>query len=164
MSKLFNRLMMFIVPLLGAVCLRLLKMSVDYKVLNPEQVPAPGQRVIFSFWHNRILMSPFIKRAEPATVMVSRHKDGELISRTVRHLGINSSRGSTTRGGMAALKEIIRLARQGHSIAFTPDGPRGPRYIAQPGVIQAAKATGLPILPLTYGALKKKPLNPGTAS
>ncbi len=101
-------------------------------------------------------MMPFMKLSRPVSVMVSRHSDGELIARVVKHFGISSSRGSTTRGGVGALKELIKLSREGFCPAFTPDGPRGPRYVVQPGVIQAAKATGLPICPITYSARKKK--------
>lgn len=156
MSKLSDRLMLAVVPRLGSVLLRLLKMSGKFTVVGRPELGS-DDNIIFSFWHGRMLMLPFIKPEGPVTIMVSRHRDGELIARVLRQFGIDSSRGSTTRGGISALKEIIRLARQGRSIGFTPDGPRGPRYIAQMGVIQAAMATGLPIYPITYSALKKKP-------
>ncbi len=113
-------------------------------------------QAIFSFWHGRILMMPFLKLSRPVSVMISRHSDGEFVARIVKHLDIYSSRGSTTRGGVSALKELIRLSREGFCPAFTPDGPRGPRYVVQQGVIQAAKATGLPVYPVTYSARKKK--------
>ena len=155
MSKLSDKLTVAVVPPLAGLLLKILQKSVKFMVVGRPELKA-GDNIIFSFWHGRLLMLPFIKPEGPVTVMVSRHKDGELISRVLKQFGIGSSRGSTTRGGMAALKEIIRLARQGHSIALTPDGPRGPRYVAQMGVIQAAAATGLPIYPITYSALKKK--------
>ena len=153
MSKRSDKLLIFAVPLLGAVLLKLLRLTLRLKVIKR---PPKDPQLILSFWHGRILLMPFMKLSRPASVMVSRHKDGELIARLVKYFGISSSRGSTTRGGISALKELIKLAREGFSIAFTPDGPRGPRYVVQPGVIQAAKATGLPIYPLTYSARKKK--------
>lgn len=156
MSKLSDRLLIAALPPLAALLLRLLKLSVKFTVIGRPELNK-GENIIFSFWHGRMLMLPFIKPDCQVTVMVSRHKDGELISRLLAWFGIGSARGSTTRGGVMALKQIIRLARQGHSIAFSPDGPRGPRYVAQMGVIQAAMATGLPIYPITYSALKKKP-------
>ncbi|MGC2423726.1 MAG: DUF374 domain-containing protein [Nitrospirota bacterium] len=153
MSKRSDKLLILAGPFLGAVLLKLLRLTLRLKVINR---PPKDTQLIFSFWHGRILLMPFMKLSRPSSVMVSRHKDGELIARLVKYFGIASSRGSTTRGGISALKELIKLAREGFSIAFTPDGPKGPRYVVQPGVIQAAKATGLPIYPLTYSARKKK--------
>jgi lysophospholipid acyltransferase (LPLAT)-like uncharacterized protein len=76
---------------------------------------------------------------------VSRHADGELISRVVERLGFRPVRGSSTRGGVPALRELLRAAERGQDLAFTPDGPRGPRGRVQPGVVQAAMTSGLPI-------------------
>ncbi len=153
MSKYYKKILISVVPPLGAFLLKALRRTLRVETVNR---PPDDAQVIFSFWHGRILMMPFMKISRPTSVMVSRHKDGELIARVVKYFGINSSRGSTTRGGVSALKELIKLAREGFCIAFTPDGPRGPRYIVQSGVIQAAKATGLPIYPITYSARKKK--------
>jgi hypothetical protein len=72
-------------------------------------------------------------------------------------------RGSTTRGGISAFKKLIDLTADGYDIAFTPDGPKGPRYKAQMGIIELAKLTEKPIIPLTYSASKKKSLALGTA-
>ncbi len=157
MPRLSEKLMLAVVPPLGALLLKMLGKSMKLKVVGRPAELDEGGNIIFSFWHGRMLMMPFVGPEGPSSVMVSRHKDGELISRVVQRFGIGSVRGSTTRGGMSALKEIIRLAKKGQSIAFTPDGPRGPRYTVQMGVIQAAMATGLPVYPLTYSALKKKP-------
>jgi hypothetical protein len=96
--------------------------------------------------------------------LISRHRDGELISSAMRSFGFSSVRGSTTRGGSAALKGLIERGRSGRDLAVTPDGPKGPRQVAQPGVILLARMTGLPIFPLTFGASKKKSFRPGTAS
>lgn len=153
MSKYFKKIFIFAFPPLGAFILKALRLTLRAEIINR---PPEDSQIIFSFWHGRILMMPFFKLSRPASVMVSRHSDGELIARVVKHFGISSSRGSTTRGGVGALKELIKLSRKGYCPAFTPDGPRGPRYVVQPGVIQAAKATGLPIYPITYSARKKK--------
>jgi len=154
----------YMLPLLASLVLRLLWLTLRVKVVDRPKLAA-DERVIHAFWHNRILLMPYARLSKtPHTVMISRHRDGELVSRLVGWMGISSSRGSTTRGGTSALKELIRLAKAGHNIVFTPDGPKGPRYVSQPGTVQAARATGLPIFAITYGALKKKLLNPGTAS
>ncbi len=163
MPGLLERVMLSVAPFLGGMLLRLLGWSVRFTVLGRPEL-AGTDRAIYAFWHGRMLMMPFVRLPGPFTVIVSRHRDGELISRTVRGFGIGSSRGSTTRGGASALKDAIRLAREGFNIAVTPDGPRGPRHVAQMGPLLAAKATGLPIYPVTYSARKKKLLIPGTAS
>lgn len=160
MRKFKEKLLLYLAPLLTSIILRFIKMT--SKVVTINEVDLNKEQIILAFWHGRMLMIPFLKKGRPASVMISRHKDGELISRTMKQFGIGSSRGSTTRGGMSALKDMLRLAAKGTSLVFTPDGPKGPRYVAQIGAIQAAKATGLSIYPVTYGARKKKLLVPGT--
>jgi tetraacyldisaccharide 4'-kinase len=117
-----------------------------------------GKPVIFAFWHGRMLIMPPVyhkvcgKEGKDAWIMVSRHWDGELIARTVAPFRILSARGSSTRGGREALHELVEKARLGHTIGITPDGPGGPRYTVQPGVVRIAQLTGTPIIPLTWGA------------
>jgi lysophospholipid acyltransferase (LPLAT)-like uncharacterized protein len=114
---------------------------------------------IFAFWHNRLLMMPFLYRGEVRPyVLISQHGDGELIARVCERFGFGTVRGSTTRGGFGALKGCIRLARQGHLLGITPDGPKGPRYVVQPGIIAVAQLTGLPIMPICCGASRYKEL------
>jgi lysophospholipid acyltransferase (LPLAT)-like uncharacterized protein len=114
---------------------------------------ARGERVILAFWHDRLLLMPFANRfAQRVCIMVSRHRDGELITRAVRPLGIETARGSSTRGWSGALKAMLRAHRAGANLAFAPDGPRGPRYVAKSGVIQVARATGAVIVPIGAAA------------
>ena len=113
---------------------------------------AAGERMIIAFWHRHLLLMPYGYRGRGISVLVSRHRDGELIARAAARLGIDTSRGSTTRGGVAGLRELLRKARAGHDLAFTPDGPRGPAGKVQPGVIQAAAVTGFPIQPVALAA------------
>src|SRR5438093_1235620 len=75
-----------------------------------------------------------------ATVLISQHADGDLIARTAEHLGIDTVRGSTTRGGMQAIRELLQISRRTH-LVITPDGPKGPRRTVQPGVIFLAAQT-----------------------
>ncbi|MFZ5862129.1 MAG: lysophospholipid acyltransferase family protein [Nitrospirota bacterium] len=123
-----------------------------------------GEGIILAFWHGRQFLLPLSYHGPGLDILISRHRDGELISRTMESFGLSSVRGSTTRGGAVALRSLIRKGRAGRDLAVTPDGPKGPRRIAQPGVIALAKATGLPIFPLTFGASKKKRSTPGTGS
>jgi len=161
MRKFKENLILYIAPLLTSIILRFIKLTSKSVTIN--EVDLNKEQIILAFWHGRMLMIPFLKKDRPASVMISRHKDGELISRTMERFGIGSSRGSTTRGGISALRDMLRLAAKGTSLAFTPDGPKGPRHVAQVGAVQAAKATGLPIYPVTYGARKKKLSVPGMA-
>jgi lysophospholipid acyltransferase (LPLAT)-like uncharacterized protein len=123
-----------------------------------------GHPIIIAFWHGRQLMMPLAYRGEEAHVLVSQHRDGELIQRTVARFGFRAVRGSSTRGGAAALRQLITLGRAGKDLVVTPDGPQGPRHIVQMGVIQLARATALPIVPLTFGCSKKKSSAAGIAS
>ena len=115
-----------------------------------------GKPLILTFWHGRLLMMPTAYRGKGVAIPISLHQDGELISRTVKYFGIRSIRGSTTRGGFSAMREMLKVSEQGYDIAITPDGPRGPRYRVQNGVIELAKRTGMAIIPVTFNASRKK--------
>ena len=84
--------------------------------------------------------------------MNSIHRDGEIITRVIKRFGISTVRGSSTRGWMGGLKGMLEAYKQGYDLIVVPDGPRGPRCKAKPGVLQIARATGAPIFPVTYGA------------
>ncbi|MGE3166647.1 MAG: lysophospholipid acyltransferase family protein [Planctomycetota bacterium] len=110
-----------------------------------------GQGVIYAFWHESLLHFTWSHRRRGIGVMISRHGDGELIARAVELLGFTPARGSTTRGGAAALRKLSRRAQStdgpSPDFAITPDGPRGPRRTVQAGIIELAARTGLPIVP-----------------
>lgn len=148
--------------------LRILRLTMRLEFRDAGKVNVywkAGKNVIVAFWHSRQLMAPYAYGGPVRMrVMVSRHGDGELIAQLLGYFGMAASRGSTTRGGMAALRTLIRNARQGEDLAVTPDGPRGPVQKVQMGVIELAKLTGLPIVPLTFDASLKKKLNRGTNS
>jgi lysophospholipid acyltransferase (LPLAT)-like uncharacterized protein len=110
------------------------------------------ERFILAFWHRHLLLMPYAYRGKQISVLVSRSRDGELIARTVAHFGIATARGSSSRGGASGLRELLRQAASGWDLAFTPDGPRGPASVVQPGVILAAAATGFPIQPVAMAA------------
>lgn len=118
-----------------------------------------GQKpVLLAFWHGRMLCFVHLYRRTRLTVLVSHSKDGEFISQVLRRFGIHATRGSSSRGGARGLLEIVKRVRRGYHVACTPDGPRGPRYQVQPGIVAIAKQTGAPILPVTYSAQWKKVL------
>ena len=138
--------------------LRVLHRSIHWVELNTDQIRAlldKRQPVILAFWHGRMLMAPFFYRGRGLRILISHHTDGELIHRVMSRFGFKSVRGSTRRKGSAAFRELIRWCRQGWDIAITPDGPRGPRYVVQKGVIELARKTGLPIVPVTYSTERR---------
>jgi lysophospholipid acyltransferase (LPLAT)-like uncharacterized protein len=114
---------------------------------------------VLAFWHGHMLCAlrlAHVYRQVRATAMVSRSQDGEFISQVSQHFGVHPTRGSTSRGGGRALLQMVRRVQEGYIACVTPDGPRGPRYRVQPGVITVAQKTGALILPLAYDAEWKK--------
>ena len=156
-----------VVPPIGYAMIRALGGTLRIRTLHAERVRTfweSGRGVVIAFWHSRQLMMPLCYGGSRLYVLISEHRDGELIHRIVRRFGFDTIRGSTTRGGARALRQMARLGRAGGDLAVTPDGPRGPRCIAQPGVVELAKLTGLPIIPLTFAASKKNSSGAGTGS
>jgi len=156
-----------VIPPIGAALIRLLARTTRIRRIGEEVIEdlaRGGHRVILAFWHSRQLMMPFSHARRPAWVLISQHRDGELIARIVSRFGYQAVRGSTTRGGAAALRQLIRLGRSNADLFITPDGPKGPREIVQPGVVQLARATALPVVPLAFGCSKKNSSGAGTGS
>lgn len=138
----------------GSLLLRGLGLSLRIRAENDESFLAHrrrGQPVIFAFWHSRILPLTYIHRNQGIVVLVSQHEDGEYISRVLERMGFGTSRGSSTRGGVQGLRGLVRAARAGHDLGFTPDGPRGPPRKLKPGALVAARITGAPIVPIAVG-------------
>jgi hypothetical protein len=116
-----------------------------------------GRPLILAFWHERLPIMPVLMRlALPLLppgmpvrphVLVSRHRDGRFIGEVVRRFGLRMVYGSSNRGGGQALLELVRALGRGDLVAITPDGPRGPRRVAAPGVAQLAAMSGLPVVP-----------------
>jgi lysophospholipid acyltransferase (LPLAT)-like uncharacterized protein len=106
---------------------------------------AQGERIILAFWHNRIVSSTWYWRNRGIVAMTSMNFDGEYIARVLRGFGYGSARGSSSRGGLAALIEMAGCLATGKDVAFAVDGPRGPRYVAKPGPVLLARRTGCPI-------------------
>jgi lysophospholipid acyltransferase (LPLAT)-like uncharacterized protein len=120
------------------------------KVIEASRT-APG--LIFALWHGRLLLGARAHEGRGTAIMISRHTDGEIIARIVARHGYIPVRGSTSRGGGSALREMIAMAEAGvREFAITPDGPRGPRHVAQPGVVQLASHTGFAIVPSSASA------------
>ncbi len=112
-----------------------------------EQTASRGG-IIFTFWHNQIFSWSYLARFRDIVVMISRHFDGEYVARMIALFGYRTARGSSTRGGTAALLELKAQLENGTDVAFTIDGPRGPIYKVKPGPLWLAGSTGFPILPV----------------
>jgi lysophospholipid acyltransferase (LPLAT)-like uncharacterized protein len=154
-----NRLSLTLIPFTARQVIRLLAATMRIEYVNYDGVWSMwrgGRNVIVAFWHGRLMMMPIVYRGKGMNILVSNHRDGELVARTVKGLGIDSVRGSSTRGWFGGVKGLLKAARLGRDLAITPDGPKGPKYIAQAGIVQIARVTGLPIIPMAFGAVKKK--------
>ena len=120
---------------------------------TPRRFWAEGTPYIGCFWHGRLMMMPFLRPPRGDVFMlISRHRDGQLIARTVSHFNIDTIAGSTSKGGSAALRAMVKAIKDGANVNITPDGPRGPRMRAGSGIVALARLSGAPILPATFAA------------
>jgi len=119
-----------------------------------------GINPIYTFWHGRQLYFPYLYRFQNKHhTLVSPSKDGEIVGNLLKLYGFHIIWGSTFKKGAMALLSIVRIVKNGGSVALVADGSRGPAFKAQDGTIKIAKVTGVPILPITYNASRKKVLN-----
>ncbi len=140
--------------------------TMQLEVFGSENLAEAYQKhgqIICAFWHNRTLLLPFIYRYEMRlsrlVAMVSRSRDGQFLADFLHRFGFRAIRGSSSTGGIETFVQATRIARQGYDIAIAPDGPRGPRYQAQPGIIKLAQMTSLPIVPTSYQVSVRKELH-----
>lgn len=152
-SPLGKRLLLALAPPLAAGLIRLLRRLLRVEVLGAETVDgfcARGEHVILSFWHDQLLLMVTGYRGAGARILISPSQDGELIARTMGYFGQGAVRGSSSRGGRAAFKELLHLAAEPYDLVFTPDGPKGPRHQLKPGVAQLARLSGRPVIPMAF--------------
>jgi lysophospholipid acyltransferase (LPLAT)-like uncharacterized protein len=140
--------------LLGSAAIRAWLGTLDYKVayydrnVDPILPECRGQK-IYIFWHEYMLFPLFIRGHCNLSMLLSRHRDAEILSHVARHLGFDFVRGSTNRGGVAAMRQLLDRSRHMH-LTITPDGPRGPRRRLAPGAIFLASKLGLPLVLMGY--------------
>ena len=118
-------------------------------------VLASGRQPIMAFWHGRILTGTLYFQRRGIVVITSENFDGEWIARIIERFGFGTARGSSSRGGLRAMLQLVRDMEKGRPAAFTLDGPRGPARVAQPGAIWLARATGNPVVPFHMEASSK---------
>lgn len=148
-----------LIGLAGHSLIKLIFGTMNIRVIGFEAVQklVESKKIIFAFWHSRLLMISYLYQGWGAVNMVSQSKDGEIIARILNRQGYRIVRGSTSRGGARAMVNMIRILKEEECTgAIIPDGPRGPRYKVQPGVIALGKKTGYPVIPISYSALKIK--------
>jgi hypothetical protein len=124
--------------------------SVGSRPVDPLQPPEAGP-FIYALWHENFLI-PIVRFGNPnVAALVSRHPDGQLLGTLIRGTGMQVVHGSTRRGGVTAVRELLRNDAGVRHVAVTPDGPRGPRRVVQPGVVYLASRTGMRVVPIGVG-------------
>ncbi len=149
---------------LGSLYIRVVYATSSWQVVgeeSPRKYWDDHKPFIAALWHGRILMltKSWDMKATSIHMLISAHRDGELISKTISHLGIQTAVGSTSQGGFSALRNMLRIIKNGGSVGITPDGPRGPRMRASNGIVNLAKMTGVPIIPLSYSVRDGKAMS-----
>jgi lysophospholipid acyltransferase (LPLAT)-like uncharacterized protein len=154
-----ERILLSLIGWAGYLAILLIGPTLRYS-LSWEEEPSPSgaifeRPVIYSFWHRAVFPAAWVWRKLRIAVMVSRSFDGEYIARIIEKLGFVAVRGSSSRGATGALLGMKRVLEQGESVAFTIDGPRGPKYVAKPGPVGLSKISGIPMAAF-YVALSNK--------
>ncbi len=142
----------FLVGVLGSIVIRFLFSTMRIKEIPDgyyENLERRGKYAIYAFWHAHMLLPAYVGKNRNVKVLISQHRDGEYIAQIVQRLGYGVARGSTTRGGAKALLRMIKkIKEESISLAITPDGPKGPRFVAQSGAILLGQKTQYPIIPV----------------
>ncbi len=126
---------------------------------RPRRLTGEGRSFIVAFWHGRLLMMPLAwHRLVPFHMLISAHRDGRIIAGAMTFFGIESIAGSTSSGGTAALRTMLKRLKEGGCVGITPDGPRGPAMTASIGIVNIARLARVPILPLTYATSRRRVL------
>ncbi|MBI3394707.1 MAG: lysophospholipid acyltransferase family protein [Spirochaetia bacterium] len=153
-----ERLEFWLVPRLIYILVQLFAATIRIKVHgfeNRDQFTRKSQSWIFCLWHACVLFGIYNIKGVGLAAMVSASRDGEFTARLVEAFGNKTFRGSTSRGGRAALKGILREMKHGTPAALVPDGPRGPAFKVQGGVVMCAQVSGAPIIPFHYEATRQ---------
>jgi len=160
--KIRNHIQISLLPIPAYLLIRFLWFTLKVKFLGNENIEPfilNKNNYILCFWHGNLLLMIYAFKGDKRTFLVSFHRDGELITKVIKRFGVEATRGSTSKGGAKALLTLLRKAKSGYSIAFTPDGPRGPARKAQSGVVELARMSKLPIVCAGFWAKKFKRFN-----
>ncbi len=146
---------------LAAIYIRLVFFTCKWEIIGkeiPDSYIQAKKPFIVCFWHGRLgmLACAWTWKDHPFHMLMSTHRDGLLIAKTVSHFGITWVAGSTQRGGTGALRGLIKTLHKGESIGITPDGPRGPSQVASIGVITLAKLAKVDMIPITFSTSRRR--------
>jgi lysophospholipid acyltransferase (LPLAT)-like uncharacterized protein len=124
---------------------------------HPRRLREAGRPFILAFWHGRLMMIPMAwQRLAPIHMLISGHRDGQIIANAVAYFGVQTVTGSTRRGGTAALRTMVKALAAGDCVGITPDGPAGPAMVASAGIINVARLGRVPIVPVTFAARRRR--------
>lgn len=158
----WDRFIDALIPPVASLVIKAIALTLRLEIVGGEHrqpFKDRGEPVLFAFWHNRLLYTCYYLRKEEVTMMISKSRDGELIARVARYFGIDSTRGSSSRDGLRAVAQLTRVMEAGRNGGITPDGPRGPMYRLQMGVLMAAKKARVPVLPVSISFSRQKVFN-----
>lgn len=141
---------------LDALCKTLRVSYKNKKVI--DDLRKQKQNYVLAFWHGTMLLPWFLHRDDGFAALTSKSKDGDLLAKQLKHWNYKVVRGSSSKGGDVALGIMIDLAKNGFSIAITPDGPRGPEYKFKAGAVVTAKKSNVPVVLIGIGIKSKKKL------
>lgn len=160
-----------IATVMGALYLRLIDATSSRTIIGREHFDAAragGRGAILTFWHSRVMLAPFVRRETDAEInmLISSHRDGEMIAGAVKGFGVKFIRGSTAnlnkpgkaKHGASAVAQMLAALRNGEIVAITPDGPRGPAETFQAGAVKLAQRTGAAIIPAGAASTRMKRL------
>lgn len=156
-----ERLTIWLLPRLIKLVYLFLVNTIRWQIIGTPYSPDEPERKLYLFWHARMLMIPKLSRGIwHGYMLISSHRDGGFIADTMHLLGIETVRGSSTRGGARAMLQMLRAVKQeGRHLAVTPDGPRGPREVVKKGAVQLAMKGELPIVPVCYATRRHWRIN-----
>jgi len=147
------RIVQALLPPLGAGYLRFVRRTMRLTTEGEATaLPADGGPMIYAFWHEQLVMMPWMQFRPPTVAPISRSDDGDFTTELFARVGVEAVRGSSSRDGAIAARGMIAAARAGRDTGLTPDGPRGPARIVQPGATWIARATGCPLLPVAFAS------------
>ena len=143
------------VTLLFVTLIRFIYATMRITVIGKEILPgfaSRGEGYVGAFWHGRILMIPFLYPGKALHILVSMHRDGEIIANILSCFGFHLVRGSSSKGGGDALREMMRLLKGDNDLGIAADGPRGPAEVLKPGAAQLGRLSGKAVIPISFSA------------
>jgi tetraacyldisaccharide 4'-kinase len=154
-----DKILLFLAKYVFGFLVRILKFTIRFELISPDylgEIIIKGEGCILIFWHGGLMIPMMYYTDRGIYVLVSQHKDGEIIARILKGLGCNLIRGSSSKGGKKVLLEMVNLLKKNNIVAITPDGPKGPYRKLKIGAISLAQKSGCPIIPISVSARNKK--------